>query len=118
MAELGATFLNARDVNASATGIGMPSSNFGNYTILYASFLRTDFVAFAAVEKYQYLAPASPVQPLFYEMRGRDLDCPTLTYRYWRVSGSPDLTGLSYPGPKCGATPLSEITVLETSNAT
>lgn len=52
-------------------------------------------------------------QLVWYEMRGRDQDCATLTYRYWRVSGAPDLTGTSYPGPKCGVSPLADVIVLE-----
>jgi hypothetical protein len=46
-----------------------------------------------------------------YTMRGRDPDCATITYRTWRVSGSPDFSGTYYSGSRCGATPLSDITI-------
>lgn len=47
----------------------------------------------------------------YYAMRAIDPDCPTLTYVAWVVTGSPDITGAQYAGPRCGATPLSDITI-------
>ncbi len=54
-------------------------------------------------------------QPVKYLMRGIDLDCGTLTYRYWVVSGTPDFAGALYGGDRCGATPLSNVTATRVS---
>lgn len=48
---------------------------------------------------------------IYYVMRGTDVDCGSLTYRTWTVSGSPDLTGLYYSGTKCGVSPLANIII-------
>lgn len=48
----------------------------------------------------------------YYKMRGKDIDCVgPVTYRSWVVTGVPDSTGVQYTGPKCGASPLTEITI-------
>ena len=47
----------------------------------------------------------------YYAMRAIDPDCPTLTYVAWVVTGNPDSTGVQYVGPRCGASPLSDITI-------
>lgn len=48
----------------------------------------------------------------YFKMRGKDIDCVgPLTYRSWVVTGTPDATGAQYTGPKCGASPLAEITI-------
>lgn len=47
----------------------------------------------------------------YYAMRAIDPDCPTLTYVTWVVTGSPDATGAQYTGPRCGASPLTDITI-------
>lgn len=47
----------------------------------------------------------------YYFMRAQDPDClPTVTYRYWTVTGTPDTTGALYIGTRCGASPLTNIT--------
>ncbi len=51
--------------------------------------------------------------PIFYIMRGRDVDCGTPTYRIWSVTDEPDITGTFYSGPKCGASALSDIVVIK-----
>ena len=48
---------------------------------------------------------------IYYLMRAVDPDCPTLTYVSWVVQGQPDTTGSQYTGPKCGGSPLQEITI-------
>lgn len=57
--------------------------------------------------------PRARPQALRYKMRGRDVDCPGLTYRYWVTVGLPDMTGTLYTGPKCGSSPLADVTVLD-----
>jgi hypothetical protein len=47
----------------------------------------------------------------YYGMRAIDPDCPTLTYVAWVVTGSPDATGAQYAGSRCGASPLTDITI-------
>lgn len=48
-----------------------------------------------------------------YVMRGRDVDAATLTYRFWRVTGSADMSGAFYTGPKSGASPLADIIIYQ-----
>lgn len=48
---------------------------------------------------------------LEYHMRGRDIDCGILTYRYWTTIGFPDINAANYVGPKCGPNPLADITI-------
>lgn len=59
--------------------------------------------------------PPSPGTSLttYYVMRGRDVDCGSLTYRTWTVQNAPDITGAQYAGPKCGASALAEIIVIQ-----
>lgn len=47
----------------------------------------------------------------YYFMRAIDPDCPTLTYVSWVVQDQPDLTGAQYLGARCGASPLTDITI-------
>lgn len=49
-----------------------------------------------------------------YQMRGRDVDCPGVVYRTWAVTGSPDMTGASYVGIRCGVTPFQDVVVTAT----
>lgn len=71
-----------------------------------------DAAGFQASSYNQYnLNVSNPTNAVYYLMRGRDPDCGPLTFRYWVVFGSPDTTGAQYTGTRCGATPLSNITV-------
>lgn len=54
-------------------------------------------------------APSGAVN--YYAMRAIDPDCPTLTYVTWVVQTSPDTTGAQYTGPRCGGSPLTDITI-------
>lgn len=47
-----------------------------------------------------------------YYMRGKDADCGILTYRYWTSINFADISAIGYSGPKCGANPLEDITIL------
>lgn len=48
----------------------------------------------------------------YYFMRGQDVDClPTITYRYWAVTGTPATNDSAYSGTRCGATPFTNISV-------
>lgn len=55
--------------------------------------------------------PPLPVINTYYAMRAKDPDCPTIKYVSWVVTGSPDATGAQYTGPRCGASPLTDITI-------
>lgn len=52
-----------------------------------------------------------------YTMRGRDVDCGSLTYRTWTVSSVPDYTGASYVGTRCGATAFADVVITRTRQA-
>lgn len=47
----------------------------------------------------------------YFVMRGRDVDCVGIVYRFWTVTSNPDTTGASYIGAKCGVSPLADIIV-------
>lgn len=49
----------------------------------------------------------------YYKMRAIDPDCGSLTYRTWVVTGEPDTTGALYSGTRCGANPLTNITIVD-----
>lgn len=83
---------------------GLPASSFLENEVGEAYDVRNRLSVPAVVR------PAP--QHVWYEMRGRDQDCATLTYRYWRSLGSPDFTGVLYTGPKCGVNPLVEIVIM------
>jgi len=59
------------------------------------------------------LPRAVSAQLVTYRMRGRDVDCATLTYRYWNSVGAPDLSASLYTGPKCGVSALTEVVVVD-----
>jgi len=46
---------------------------------------------------------------IYYKMRGRDVDAPSLTFRSWVVANIPDLTGAQYTGPKSGGSALADV---------
>ena len=118
MADLGDTSYVgfAQPLRTPAERFAAPPQDYG----LHSGFPTSSFVekeqgdvydVFVRISVPAVVRPAP--QLVWYEMRGRDQDCPTLTYRYWRVVGTPDMTGTSYAGPKCGANPLVGIVVLE-----
>lgn len=47
----------------------------------------------------------------YFVMRGRDIDCVGVVYRFWTVTNNPDTTGASYVGVKCGLSSLTDIIV-------
>ena len=47
----------------------------------------------------------------YYAMRAVDPDCMPLTYVSWVVTGTPDTSGAQYAGPRCGGSPLQDITI-------
>jgi hypothetical protein len=50
----------------------------------------------------------------YFKMRGKDIDClPTITYRTWVVSDTPDPTETFYGGPRCGVTPFADIVIAD-----
>ena len=58
------------------------------------------------------LPPIAPPTTKF-KMRGRDPDCGGIVYRTWVVTGAPDFMATSYVGARCGATPLSDVVVVD-----
>lgn len=118
MAELGDTSYVgfAQRLRTAAERFASPPTGYGLNPGLPASsqFESDKGGVYDAAARFRLPAVVRPApQHVWYEMRGRDQDCATLTYRYWRVVGAPDMTGTSYAGPKCGANPLVEIVVLE-----
>lgn len=54
----------------------------------------------------------SPVGASLYLMIWSDPDCGSPTARYWYATFE-DTTGTEYTGPKCGATPIADASVLK-----
>lgn len=70
------------------------------------------YVQKAVTEVRSGSSPSAGPSVYFY-MRGRDVDCVTQpTYRYWAVLTAPDFTAAQYAGPKCGASPLAEVSCI------
>lgn len=65
-------------------------------------------------ETYLYSFGVSQFVPIItkYIMRGKDVDCGSVTYRVWVVQDEPDISGAQYSGPKCGASPFTDIVIL------
>lgn len=96
-----------------------PSDGYRGYSYNFQSFIPSkDVDSVVSTESVDYTTFSYPTPPpgtiIYYVMRGRDVDCGPITYRTWTVTGSPDTTGLQYSGPKCGANPLADITVVFT----
>jgi len=54
-----------------------------------------------------------PISNVYYFMRGQDVDClPSITYRFWTVSGIPATSDSAYSGSRCGVTPFTNIIVV------
>lgn len=64
-----------------------------------------------AQHQSDYLATGGGGITTYYAMRAIDPDCLTLTYVSWVVTGSPDTIGSQYIGPRCGGSPLTDITI-------
>lgn len=58
--------------------------------------------------------PATTSSIVYFLMSGKDVDCGTVTYRVWVVTGLPDTFGAQYVGSKCGATALADVIVCHT----
>jgi hypothetical protein len=54
----------------------------------------------------------------YYYMRGKDVDCGTVTYRYWVVTQTPDPLGAQYVGSKCGGSVFADVVVEHTWTVT
>lgn len=50
---------------------------------------------------------------IYFYMRAIDVDAPGIEYVYWTVRNTPDFTASQYNGPKVGASPLSDIVVID-----
>lgn len=119
MAELGAS-----QYVGSLTALISPASSIGAlsparglfYTRLQSGFvdegdggLTNSLIARPVIPLPRAVSP----QLVVYRMRGRDVDCATLTYRYWNSVGAPDFSASLYTGPKCGGSALVEVVVMD-----
>lgn len=142
MAERGSTFNSSVGHGiGSAQGQSVPIQDRGDYsaeTVVAregygALFAHPDTAVFAgprdsnmpfAVAAYPFAftlptptgggGGGGPILSLIYTMRGRDVDSTSLTYRYWESTGSADMTGASYTGPKSGGSALADIVIYST----
>lgn len=115
MAELGSSYyvgpksqLSPADMSFVPTGTG------GSYVTFSAATIENEIGL--SVDLGERVIPVPVVRPavlVIFRMRARDPDCAQLTYRYWNVSGSPDYAAAFYMGPKCGLSPLVEVTVMD-----
>lgn len=100
-----------------ADGYAPPDGYSGYSYNFISSPNETELGTIASVLPLDRVSGSLPSPPaggatIYYVMRGKDVDCGTVTYRVWRVSGSPDTTGSQYVGSKCGANPLTDIVVV------
>jgi len=116
MAELG---LSGSTTGQGSTTLATGDLGFreGSSTFKYQSDainIRDYFDKYVIDPKFSVNIESVPIsQPVtYFVMRGLDPDCITVTYRFWTVSGSPDLSGASYSGPKCGVSSLTDIVVV------
>jgi hypothetical protein len=118
MAELGASQYVGRltDAASPAASIGTPVSSRGFFYNSPSSSLADDGdYPSQPIQCYTTIPLPRQVssQLITYRMRGRDVDCVTLTYRYWNSVGAPDLSASLYAGPKCGVSALADVVVVD-----
>jgi hypothetical protein len=85
--------------------------NAQNLTDGYFDYSSWEFVP-PAIQYLSSSLESGSSSTIIYYMRGKDVDCGILTYRYWQSENSPDQTGILYTGTKCGISPLSDITIM------
>jgi len=101
-----------------ADGYAPPDGYLGYSYNFISSDNETELGTIISVLPLDRVSDSLPSPPaggaiIYYVMRGLDVDCaPTITYRTWTVTGSPDTTGAQYAGPKCGASALTDIVVI------
>jgi hypothetical protein len=119
MAELGASQYIGRLTNSisPASSIGALASSRGFFYVRDSSSIADggDYgESDSLISRPTIPLPrAVSAQLITYRMRGLDVDCATLTYRYWYAVGAPDYSASLYTGPKCGASALAAITVVD-----
>jgi len=99
-----------------------PPDGYAGYSYEFDSFPKEtekgNIVSyFFSLDKTSESLPTPPTgggATIYYVMRGKDVDCGSVTYRTWTVSGSPDTTGSQYVGTKCGGSALTDIVVVLT----
>jgi len=97
-----------------------PPDGYSGYSYNFnASPIGTELGSIISVLPLDRVSGSLPSPPaggatLYFIMRGRDVDCGSVTYRSWTVSGTPDTTGSQYAGTKCGASALTDIVVVFT----
>jgi len=121
MADLGLTlyvgettkYITRADGYAPSDGYQGYSYNFNDLSVLSDKEVNRIVSTNASDQVYNSLPiPPTGGATLYYVMRGRDVDCGSVTYRSWTVSGTPDTTGSQYVGTKCGASALADIVVV------
>jgi len=115
-ADIGSTIvIEGENLISPAAGYnGIYNSGSGNFNGLSAIQITRDHND-RLIQKLDSTNPSNipAVTPInYFIMRGKDPDCGSPTYRFWTVTGTPDLTGASYSGTRCGATPLTDIVIV------
>lgn len=113
----GATFDIALDNLSSAQGLtGALSSSNGKFNdYISNTTTKQRDIPISLIDSVG-INTTLPVAVTYYLMRGRDVDCGSVTYRFWTVTGSPDTTGSQYVGSKCGSSPLTDIVIVKKYN--
>lgn len=120
MADLGQTLYVGKTTPYITRADGYaPSDGYVGYSYNFQTILTSKEInSIASTQSIDYTEFSFPAPPpgtiIYYVMRGRDVDCGSVTYRTWTVTGSPDTTGSQYSGTKCGANPLEDIVVVHT----
>lgn len=114
MADLGITYgLSGKSLIENASGENnslTKTTSENNYNIKYDSI---DSKTSSVDSVDSDLGITNPdTTTTYFIMRGKDIDCVGVVYRFWTVTGSPDTDASEYAGVKCGATALQDIIVV------
>lgn len=119
MADLGTTYyvgIGQALVTPISKPVAVPTTDRGTYSRFPFSGRPQDDWGQSFLVFPDRFVPAVPVfvpSRTIFLMRGRDVDCARLTYRYWRTFDAPDYAAAQYIGPKCGPSALVEVVVIE-----
>ncbi len=104
---------------SSADSIILPDGKSGQYTFLFMDGYTGTALGLGktySINRFDLFTlptPSAHTLTTYFVMRGRDVDCGSVTYRTWTVAGSPDVSGAQYSGPKCGGSSLTDIVVID-----
>lgn len=114
MAELGLTeyFGVTTPLISKADGYALPDGTQSYNLSANFSVINTEIAKSQTTQFIDRTKENIPDPGYYFVMRGKDIDCGSVTYRTWTVTGQPDTTAAFYTGPKCGANPLQDIVVV------